>query len=426
MDTDVPADLPLRIAVLAVSLCLSAFFSGSETALFSFQPDELKRSAGAGGADGLIARLRGRPRRLLTVILFGNMVANVLFFSVSFLLLVGLKGALGAGGVVALSVASLAVVLVLGEVVPKNLAVTFYRPVGRLVAWPMAAIQAVLLPVIWPLEWIADASASLVGRGSPAVRAEELQALVSLGAREGVVDPALSEMLADVIGLSDVRISELMVPRVEMTTFDLRRPRHELLDLFRRTKLDVVTVYDGDPENVAGVVRMKDVAFGPPHEDLRVLVSEIPYLPETATAEEALRLCRRDRRRTAFVVDEYGTVVGMVTLEVLIEEVVGDIASEYEPEQPLPIRPLGAGAFRVQGGVSLRDWEEAVGVEAPEMGVDTVGGLVMALLDKVPEVGDSVRWNGVELTVESVEGRRAATVITRLTSGRKEAEAGDA
>ena len=401
-----------------MSICLSAFFSGSETALFSFQPDELERMHGASGADRLIASLRSRPKKLLITILFGNMVVNVIFYSVSFLLLLDLESHLGAGGVVALSVASLLSVLLLGEVIPKNVAVTFYHPLGRLVAWPITVIQKALLPVVWPLEKAADTVAALMGGGSHAVRAEELRMLVSLGAQEGTVDPGLGQMLADVIGLTEVSVAELMVPRVEMATFDLQSPEADLLALFRREKLRVVPVYDGDPEEMLGVVHLKDVLFKPEGKRIADLVRPIPYLPETATVEQALLQCRRNQRKTAFVVDEYGTVAGFVTMEALLEEIVGEIANEYDPDERPPVEPLGDGVFRVQGSMSLRDWAEVVGVDVPSLGVDTVGGLVMALLDRVPAEGDVVSWDGVEITVESVEDRRAVSLIVRPASGR--------
>jgi putative hemolysin len=424
LPSDVP-DLPLRIAVLAVAICLSGFFSGSETALFSFQPDELERKRGAPGPDGLIATLRSRPKRLLITILFCNMVVNVVFYSVSFLLFLDLKDHLGAGGVVALSIASLLSVLLLGEVIPKNVAVTFYHTLGPLVAWPVTLIQRALFPVVWPLERAADAVAALMGGGGHAVHAEELRLLVSLGAQEGAVDPGLGQMLADVVGLGEVCISELMVPRVEMDSFDLQRPESELLELFRTAKVDIIPVYDGNPEDMCGVVHMKDVLFKP--EDIRLgdVLRPIPYLPETATVEQALLQCRRKHRKTAFVVDEYGTVVGLVTMEALLEEIVGEIANEYDPDEPPPIEPLGDGVFRVQGSMSVRDWAEEAGVAVPSLGVDTVGGLVMALLDRMPAEGDTVRWGAAELTVESVEERRAVSLIVRPAQG-PAGEGGDA
>ncbi|MHC4787791.1 MAG: hemolysin family protein [Planctomycetota bacterium] len=416
MDTDI-ADLPLRLAILAVAFCLSAFFSGSETALFSFQPHELSGMEGASGAAGAVARLRRRPKRLLITVLFGNMVVNVVFFSVSYLLIVKLEPLVHGTGAFLLGVASLLAIIVGGEVMPKNVAVTFHRPIGRAVALPLLLMQRVLLPLIIPLEKVADVVVSLRGRRAPAVHAEELEMLAELSAREGVMDVRASQMIAEVIGLSEVRVNELMVPRVEMVSFNLREPEAELLPLFQREKLSVIPVYDGEMDEMRGVVHIKDVLFKARERPLRELVRPVPFLPETATVEEALRRCRRDKSKNAFVVDEYGAVLGLVTVEDLLEEIVGEIADEYDPESTPPVQPLPDGGYRLAGSLSLRTWQELSRTELPALGVDTVGGLVMALLDKVPAVGDTVRHGGLEYAVVGVRGRRATTLIVRPTAG---------
>jgi CBS domain containing-hemolysin-like protein len=416
LDTDI-ADLPLRLAILAVAFCLSAFFSGSETALFSFQPHELSGMEGASGAAGAVARLRRRPKRLLITVLFGNMVVNVVFFSVSYLLIVKLEPLVHGTGAFLLGVASLLAIIVGGEVMPKNVAVTFHRPIGRAVALPLLLMQRVLLPLIIPLEKVADVVVSLRGRRAPAVHAEELEMLAELSAREGVMDVRASQMIAEVIGLSEVRVNELMVPRVEMVSFNLREPEAELLPLFQREKLSVIPVYDGEMDEMRGVVHIKDVLFKARERPLRELVRPVPFLPETATVEEALRRCRRDKSKNAFVVDEYGAVLGLVTVEDLLEEIVGEIADEYDPESTPPVQPLPDGGYRLAGSLSLRTWQELSRTELPALGVDTVGGLVMALLDKVPAVGDTVRHGGLEYAVVGVRGRRATTLIVRPTAG---------
>lgn len=414
---DIP-DLPVRLAILAVSFCLSAFFSGSETALFSFQPDELERMKDAKGADRAAASLRRRPKRLLITLLFGNMVVNVVFFSVSYLLILDLEPTVGPSGVLLLSLASLLAIIIGGEVMPKNFAVGFYRPVGRAVAFPLLFIQKALVVIVLPLEKVADAAAGLVGRGAaPSVGPDELQMLVDIAAHEGVVDARAGQMIGEVIGLSDVRLSELMVPRVQMVSFNLREPQERLLPLFQRSKLSLIPVYVGQVDNMRGLVHIKDVLLKPEGQSLEELVRSIPFLPETATVAQALRECRRTRSKTAFVVDEYGAVVGLVTMEDLLEEIVGEIADEYDPQKEPAVEPLEDGSFRVEGGLSLRVWQELSRGELPELGVDTVGGFVMALLGKLPEPGDKVRHGNMEFTVEAVEGRRVSRLLVTPISG---------
>ncbi len=412
--------LPLRLAILVLTFCLSGFFSGSETALFSFQPHELKRMAGLHGADGVIYRLRERPKRLLTTILFGNMVVNVVFYSVSFLLIVDLKPAVGRTGGVALGLASLMTVILGGEVMPKNLAVMVYHTWGRLAAYPLWVLEHALLVIVVPLEAAADLVVSLFERGHrPEMETEELQQLVGLAAREGTLDFGAGRMIAEVIELSDLGVAEVMVPRVEMTTFDVDDDPQGLLKLFRTAKLTMIPLYEGETDNMVGVVHVKDVLYRRDDAPLKQLARPIPFLPETATVEEALARCRTVHSKTAFVVDEYGAVVGLVTVEDLLEEIVGEIADEYDKaERPGPMEFLSDGTVRLQGRLSLRTWQQMFPAPAPPTKVNTVGGLVMSLLGKVPEAGDSVEWQQMEFTVESVYGRRVGSVLMRTLPGR--------
>ncbi len=406
--------LTFRLAVLAVTFCLSGFFSGSETALFSLPPDELSRMRHAAGLDGLAARLRDRPKRLLTTVLFGNMVVNVIFFSVSWFLAADLRPRVGTTGSVLIGLGGLLAILLGGEVMPKNVAVLFYRPFSRVAAVPLLALQTGLLFIIFPLEKLADLAASVAGaRQGPGMMAEELQMLVRVGARQGVLYPEAEEMLADVIDLSEVRVRELMVPRVEMVAFNLQEPAEELLELFRSRKLTTIPVYNGRVERMRGVVHIKDVLFER-EGSLEEAVRPIPFMPETTTVEDGLRRCREEGSKTAFVVDEYGSVVGLITIEDLLEEIVGEIADEYDVEERPQVELLERGMVRVSGALSLREWCELLEMPMPELDVDTVGGLVMARLDRLPAEGDVVRWRGMELEVESVSGRRAESLLVRL------------
>jgi len=408
---DIP-NLLLRLAILAVTFCLSGFFSGSETALFSIPPEELNRMRECSGADRIAALLRDRPKRLLITVLFGNMLVNVVFFNVSYLLAVDMHARVGDTGTFLLGLASLLVIIVGGEVVPKNIAVLSYRSFSRLAAFPLYVLQKVLILLVFPMEKLVDYAAMLAGGGrGAAMLPEELQLLVSLSARQGVLEPGAGRMLAEVISLSDVHVRELMVPRVQMVAFDLEDPEEGLLDLFRREKLTTIPAYKGRVENMQGVIHIKDVLFRGGEGPLENCVRPVPFLPETATVEEALKHCRKEASKTAFVIDEYGSVAGLITIEDLLEEIVGEIADEYDRERPPEVALTEDGRFRVKGDLAVRDWEELLGVELPEAEVDTVGGLVMGALERVPHEGDRARIGGVEFTVERMAGRRVDSLL---------------
>ena len=409
--------LVLRGAILGVTACLSAFFSGSETALFSLPPEELRRMGGSGGTGRIVARLLSTPKRLLTTVLFGNTFVNVIFFSVSFLLIAEHKESLGPMRSGLLWVASVLAIVVFCEVLPKNVAVLHPRPLSRAAAVPLAVFETVFGPLIFTLEKVTDWISSLFDRylkQEPFIRPEELQMLIDLSEKDGVLDRDIGEMIAEVVKLSETDIREVMVPRVEIACFNLAGPASELGELFRREKHRLIPVYEERVDNMLGVIHAKDFLLRSDMEELHELIRPIPFVPETATVEEVLGQFREQQTRMAFVVDEYGAVEGLVTVEDMLEEIVGEIGDEYDIERPAPVERIDERRFRLRGDLSVREWHEMFEMEAPQLSVDTVAGLVMTLLDRVPQAGDRVRYRNLELTVEKTRGRRMLSVILEL------------
>ena len=411
------AGLILRVAVLAVTFCLSAFFSGSETALFSLPPEESHSGKSASRSERAIDSLLSHPRRLLTTILLGNMVMNVLFYCVSFILIYEYRKQVGGTGSVGLGLVSLLTVIVFCEVMPKNVAVRLAKPWSRVAAVPILVVQKVLFPLVWLLEKLNEGIASLLGRHArpePLIRSEELQMLVDLSQKEGVLDVDVSGMIAGVMELSDIPLREVMVPRVEMVAFDVEDPPEELMKLFCEEKCTFIPLYEQRVDNVLGVVHVKDLFLKDEKKSLRSLIRPVPFIPETASAEDALKRFRAEHAKMALAVDEYGAVQGLVTIEDVLEEVVGEITDEYDEAESPPVESLGPRKYRLRGELNIREWEELFSMQLPRMPVDTIGGLVTALLDRVPREGDSVEYGNLRFTVEKVHGRRVETVVLEL------------
>ncbi len=380
------------------------------------------------GASKLAAELLSKPKRLLTTVLLGNMVVNVVFFSVSFLLIVEHREKLGPTGSRLLAIAALLTIMIFCEVLPKNLAVILSRPLSRFAAFPLAFMQKLLAPFIVVLERITDWISSILGRQfrpEPLIRAEELQMLIDLSRREGALDRDIGGMIADVIRLSGIPLREIMIPRVEMVCFDIAAAAEMLGGLFRDKKHRLIPVYEGRVDNVLGIIHAKDFLLRQEDEDLRELIRSIPFLPESATVEDALSQLRQQHVRMAFVVDEYGALAGLVTLEDILEEIVGEIGDEYDAEAPLLVERIGERRFRLKGELSMHEWCEVFKTEPAAPSVATVGGLMMALLGKMPEAGDSVRHGDLKLTVERTRGPRVASVIVELTDGDTEVGRGE-
>ncbi|MCB7128219.1 MAG: hemolysin family protein [Candidatus Brocadiales bacterium] len=400
--------------LMGVLLFLSALFSSSETALFSLGKEDIKRLKGENTRIGsILAGLTGSPKRLLITILLGNTAVNVAFYSISFglsreILNSGTPDAAFWAWMVGFG--SLLAVIVLGEAIPKSVAVRIPEHLSRLVAVPISILEKLLLPVRVPITMILDGLGKLFAGGGekePYITAEELKVMLALSERHGVVDTRERTMIHAVLDFGRMRVKDAMVPRVDMTTFDISDSVDDFLALVRKTKHKKVPVYEGSNDNILGVVYAKDV-FLNPGEDLRTMIRDVTFVPETKTIESLLREFRREHQQMAVVADEYGGTAGLITLEDILEEVVGEIQDETERYEE-PIRKLGGKRYMVHGSISLMDWCETFGVELNPV-ADTIGGYVVSLLGRIPQKNDSVSYKDIVFTVKEVRKRR----ITRL------------
>ncbi len=400
--------------LMGTLLFLSALFSSSETALFSLGKEDVKRLK---GEDSRIARiladLVGSPKELLITILMGNTAVNVAFYSTSFVLSQEiLKSGAPNASFWAWSVGlfSLLAVIIVGEVIPKGVAVRIPEHLSRVVAVPISVVERLLLPFRIPITLILDGLGRFFVSGEdkePYVTTEELKVMLALSERHGVVEPRERTMIHAVLDFGRMRVKDAMVPRVDMTAFDISDPVEEFLELVRETVHKKIPVYEENRDNILGVVYAKDV-FLNPDADIRGMIRTVPFVPETKTVESLLREFRREHQQMAIVADEYGGTAGLITLEDILEEVVGEIQDETEGYEE-PIRKFGSNKYLVHGSISLMDWCETFGFELDPV-ADTIGGYVVSLLGHIPQRNDSATYKNVVFTVKEVRKRR----ITRL------------
>jgi CBS domain containing-hemolysin-like protein len=222
-------------------------------------------------------------------------------------------------------------------------------------------------------------------------------------------------MLTEVLELAELRVREVMTPRVEIVACDVRLPTPLVLDLFRRSRHTKIVVYEGGIDETRGVVYAK-TAFLAPDRPLATLVRPVHYVPETKTVESLLQEFRANRIQLAMVVDEYGGVAGLVTLEDCLEEIVGEIEDETDRPGLEPVRRLGPAEYLLAGNLSIRSWADLFDQDRPDVGgrYSTVAGFVTSLLGRVPRQGDAATWRNLEFTVEEVRRRRVMRVRLRL------------
>lgn len=397
-------DLSWHWFALPVLLFASAFFSAIETALFSLETPDLARAGSAA------QRLMRDPQRVLLSVLLGNLFVNVLFFAVVSDLAPNEHeyDRLLWGGV------ALVAVLVCGEIVPKSIALRVPLPVAHLGAGTLALFIVFARPLLFVARSALDACIRALGnlaREESGLTTDDLAGVLESGAGLGVIEGEEADLLAEVVELEGVRVKELMTPRVDMLALDLRTPREAqraVIDKALERRLPWLPVVRGAPDEVVGKVHLRDLLSGSARP-LREIVQRVHFVPTVASGLDLLRVLRDSKTAEAVVVDEYGGTAGVVTLEDVFEQILGDLRVEDESAPPAVVA-LGEGRFRVAGALSIRDWNERFGHTVVPAGFQTVGGFVTALLGRIPRAGDRVRFGTLVCRVHDVRGRRVRSV----------------
>jgi CBS domain containing-hemolysin-like protein len=396
-------------ALLLALLSCSAFFSGSEAALFCLTVSE--RRALSRSAEELLAE----PRGLLATILLANLVVNSLYFAFASRLLPGAEGwpavGLGFGVLVGL--------LVFGEILPKIMALRARRAVARVAAPVLRALVVVMEPLARPLLFVTEAVHRAFApwvKPEGGITPDVLARVLARGAVEGALHEGEADLLSGIIELDDVRVREIMRPRVDVLFLDVSgEERERVTRAALAARLTWLPVIDAEPDPVVGKVNLRDLVRHP-ERSIRMLVVPVTFVPEVASALDVLRSLRGGDASEAVVVDEFGGTAGIVTVEHAFEHVLGDL--RVEGEEPVPtLVPLGEGRFRVPGGLPIREWNEAFGLEIVPREFETVGGFVTALLGRIPRAGDQVHVGALELSVHEVRRRRVLTVDIGVRAG---------
>ncbi|MFP4106543.1 MAG: hemolysin family protein [Phycisphaerae bacterium] len=406
------------LVTMVILLMLSAFFSGTETALFQLSRGQLYRLTATGAKGRLVGRLMSQPQRVLSTILMGNLIVNVAYSAEAAAIIFQLEDeGLAGWAVLVASLVPLLVLILLGEVTPKVLATSIGERWSVLAAPVIAFLMRILRPLLWVLEKgiIAPSTTIIAPRraGEKDINADELAALLDISAKRGLIDHDVNAMLQEIVELSQVRVEEIMIPRVEVVGFDINQPREKLLELFSQTHLRKLPVYDDDIDNLLGIIHARSVLLNP-NADLKSVIRKVSFVPESAALDKVLMQFRVARKQIAMVVDEYGGIAGLITLEDIVEEIVGEISESGEIERGPAVQKLSRTEYLVDGGLSIREWSEAFGRDLTDERISTIGGFVMFLLGRMPKVGDTVGYHNLRFIVLSVRRRRIDKVRIEL------------
>ena len=407
----------ILLLIMLPLLVLSGFFSASETVLFSLAESDRavvrRRNPRVGR---FIDTLLSQPRMLLITVLLGNMTVNTLYFVVGSVLSMRLADSLWAATLC--GVGTVLVIIVFGEVIPKILGSSLRDRAVIFVAPILLAIHR----GIGPLRGIIDAViiAPLSRLTAPSARPrdlnqDELAAMLDLSASEGVIDDLEQSLLHEVVRMRGLRVADVMTPRVSMASVTIQSDRREIEHLAERTHLSEIPVRSESAGTVRELCSVRSYLLDErgPETPLADHVHPARFVPELSTLEHLLDHFRRTRTSTAVVIDEWGGTAGVVTIEDLVEELVGDIVGLGEEAIPPP-ESLEDGSWRVSGAMRLDEWSAHFGEGVLPERVRTVGGLFMNLLGREAREGDEITLGNLRCTVESCDGGRIRAALVRV------------
>ncbi len=407
-----PLDVSLRWAALGVLLMFNIFFAISETSLFALKPlDRLRLKQQRPRRGKMVEELLSQSHRLLITTILGVEFVTILASIVGTSLAISVWGDQGKWLALVIISPSL---LLLGEIIPKSLAFTYptklaprVAPLVRLAVKLLTPLRVILVQlsrgVLVTLGFRPDLQV-------PAVQQEDFVRMVDESYQGGMIAALERDFIQNLLSFGEVRVGQIMVPRPDIFCLPIDMPVHQMVRAVKRSRYSRVPIYEDEPGNVLGILHAKELLHlcsreGCEQGMIKNILLAPYYVPESKKAFDLLTELQGHRLRLALVVDEYGTLVGLVTVEDLLEELCGEIPQEFEVEEKL-LKEIAPGRWRVNASLLLEDLEEVLGKAFPPGEFDTVGGFILDLFGELPHEGDTVRHDSWQFKVLKMKGTR--------------------
>lgn len=413
-----PSETGQLIAII-ILLCLSAFFSSSETALTTVNQIRMRTLADNGDKRAArVLHVTGNPGKMLSAILIGNNIVNLSASSISTSLAIHLFGNTGAG--IATGILTF-LILIFGEVTPKTMATIKADSMSLTVAAPIGLLMKILTPVIFIINKLSLGLMFLlhvnIKDAQKKMTEEELRTIVDVSQENGVIEHEERDMIHNLFDFGDAEAKEIMVPRIDMTFVQADATYQEVLDIFRQDMFTRLPVYEDSTDNVIGIINMKDFLLqnDTPEFSVRNLLREPYFTYEHKNTADLFLEMRKSSISLAIVLDEYGVTAGLITLEDLLEEIVGEIRDEYDADEEDDITRISDREFYVLGSANLDDVSEALSLHFTSDDYDTIGGYCLGLLDHLPEKNEIILTdNNILIRIDRMEKNRIERIYIRL------------
>ena len=409
----------IQLVSLAVLVLLSAFFSSAETAFSTVNRVKL-RSLAEENHKGAIRALAilDQYGKMLSAILIGNNIVNLSASSVATTFAISLWGNAAVG--IATGILTF-VVLMFGEIIPKTWAMQRAEFITLLFGPVIRMLMTILTPVIFLVDKLSNCILKLLHISSEGnnfrITEKELKTYVDVSHEGGVIEEEERELIYNVFDFGDTVAKDIMIPRIQMTTIPLNTTYQELLSTFQSCMFTRIPVYDDDPDHIIGMVNIKDFILVKDKEkfSLKKILREAYYTYEYKKVSDLLMEIREKSCNIAFVLSEYGATVGMITMEDMIEELVGEIRDEYDADEEELIQETEEGKYLVEGGMKLNDINDALNISLDSEDYDSVGGLMLEQLDRLPQDQETIILeNGITLQACGVQDNRIVKVLITL------------
>lgn len=430
---------------LGFFLFLSSFFSSAETALFSLSEAKVEKlRQGSSKIDKFVAGILDNPRRLLITILVCDTLVNVASASIIASFATALLGNKGIGVAIGITTVLL---LVFGEITPKTIAINNAEPISKLVAYPLEFFSRLIFPIRIILSSMTESLVQFMSSddvvSKDKITTEELKTMVDIAEEEGLIEQQEKEIINAIFDLRNITAAEIMVPRTEMICASDNSTLQQVFDLARSTGHSRIPVYRDDIDYISGIAYIRDFLmwrrynvnymtveqFLNKHRKIwphgkNTLIREPFFAPETRTGIGLLQDFRKHRIRMAILLDEYGGTAGLVTMNDLLEELVGEISSERD-NVPEGFRQIDELTTIMSGGASIRNVNKRLDLNLPTEGdIDTIGGYVVSLIGRIPELGEIIFADGLEFKITGEDGRRITEILIRKFQEKEEEYSG--
>ena len=414
MDTD----SIIQLVFIIILLLLSAFFSSAETAFTTVNRIKIRSLIESGSKRAMtVDRIIENKGKMLSAILIGNNIVNLSASTLTTSLVISLWGNYATG--IATGILTI-LVLIFGEISPKT-AATLYADTFALAYAPVIrGLMTVLTPVIYIIDKLAGIVLKLLGLDqknmNQAITEEELRTFVDVSHEDGVIEQEEKEIINNLFDFGESKVKDIMIPRIDMSLIDVESEYLDVINIYKETKYSRFPVYEDNPDNVVGVLNIKDLITAPTGQafNLKSIMRKPYFVYEQKNTSELFREMQKSSISIAIVIDEYGTSVGMVTTEDLLEEIVGDIRDEYDQDEEEEFKQLASHVYRIDAAYKLDDINSEIGCHLESDDNDSIGGYIIEKLARFPKTGDHFTIDNLEFIIEKASKARIDSILMKV------------